>query len=257
MARRLRAKHILTSEETGNADVRCAFYLLEASDVRLSTTAALDEKLRSVCQSTNTPVTVNVSQLSSEHFKWDDLHQKLYHDEDCHGVQASLKGSSSFLQIAVRNILESSLRAMSVRAVSSAQAGAASKKLVTELIDSDVAFVGGELLGETLRTTCKAKGQAVPDLELLTGPRVLALDFQKAMDRAKRSCSTTTKMILEALPTSTLGSAADIEIKDDELKKVFAELDELIGLASVKRAMREFYATVVPLQMFVVAFSSI
>lgn len=110
---------------------------------------------------------------------------------------------------AVRNILESSLRAMSVRAVSSAQDGRASKKLVTELIDSDVAFVGGELLGETLRTTCKAKGQAVPDLELLTGPRVLALDFQKAMDRAKRSCSTT-KMILEAQPTSTLGSAADI-----------------------------------------------
>jgi hypothetical protein len=34
------------------------------------------------------------------------------------------------------------------------------------------------------------------------------------------------------------------EIKDKELKKVFAELDELIGLASVKRAMREFYATV-------------
>lgn len=111
---------------------------------------------------------------------------------------------------AVRNILESSLRAMSVRAVSSAQAGPVSKQLVTELIDSDVAFVGGELLGETLRTTCKAKGQAVPDLELLTGPRVLALDFQKAMDRAKRSCSTTTKMILAAQPTSTLGSAADI-----------------------------------------------
>jgi len=146
---------------------------------------------------------------------------------------------------AVRNILESALRAMSVRAVATAQSGQVSKELVTELVDSDVAFVGGELLGESLRATCKAKSQAVPDLELLTGPRILALDFDKAMDRAKRSCSKTTKMILEAKPSSkAVGSAADIDIKDDELKKVFAELDELVGLASVKRAMREFYATV-------------
>lgn len=145
---------------------------------------------------------------------------------------------------AVRNILESALRAMSVRAVFSSQSSPVSKKMVTELVDSDVAFVGGELLGETVRSTCKLAGQAVPNLELLTGPRVLALDFDKAMSRAKRSCSKTTRMILEAKPTSSLGSAADIEIKDKELKKVFAELDELIGLASVKRAMREFYATV-------------
>lgn len=145
---------------------------------------------------------------------------------------------------AVRNILESALRAMSVRAVFSSQSSPVSKKMVTELVASDVAFVGGELLGERVRSTCKLAGQAVPDLELLTGPRVLALDFDKAMSRAKRSCSKTTRMILEAKPTSSLGSAADIEIKEKELKKVFAELDELIGLASVKRAMREFYATV-------------
>ena len=101
---------------------------------------------------------------------------------------------------------------MSVRAVATAQSGQVSKELVTELVDSDVAFVGGELLGESLRATCKAKSQAVPDLELLTGPRILALDFDKAMDRAKRSCSKTTKMILEAKPSSkAVGSAADIE----------------------------------------------
>ena len=117
--------------------------------------------------------------------------------------------------------MESALRAMSVRAVFSSQSSPVSKKMVTELVDSDVAFVGGELLGETVRSTCKLAGQAVPNLELLTGPRVLALDFDKAMSRAKRSCSKTTRMIVEAKPTSSLGSAADIETRLSWLSWLF------------------------------------
>jgi len=97
----LQTKGPFTSlKETQKADLRCAFLLLDSSDVQLSMAAALDEKLHSNCQSTKTPVTVNVSSRlhSGDSFNWNDLHQKLYHEEDCNEAQAWLKGSSSVLQ---------------------------------------------------------------------------------------------------------------------------------------------------------------
>eukprot|EP00930_Biecheleria_cincta_P092934 TRINITY_DN8302_c0_g1_i1.p1 TRINITY_DN8302_c0_g1~~TRINITY_DN8302_c0_g1_i1.p1 ORF type:complete len:1700 (-),score=330.39 TRINITY_DN8302_c0_g1_i1:56-5155(-) len=147
----------------------------------------------------------------------------------------------------VRNILESALRAMSVRAVAAAATKRASRKLVTELEASDVAAVGGELIAEALRSTCKSSGEAVPDLETLCiGPRILALpNFGDALQSAQEHCTRTASMLEQLRPSSAVvGSAMDIPINDPKVAALFEDLDEKIGLVTVKRTMREMYTTV-------------
>ncbi|OLP88832.1 Protein CfxQ [Symbiodinium microadriaticum] len=57
---------LLTEYETGDADLRCAFRLLDAGDLRRSTALALSEQLQANCQRTRTPITVNVSSIFGE-----------------------------------------------------------------------------------------------------------------------------------------------------------------------------------------------
>lgn len=145
---------------------------------------------------------------------------------------------------AVRNVLESAMRAMSVRVVAEKKG---TMDAATELTDIDVAAVGGEEIGVATRATCKAAHEAVPDLEkLTTGARILALpDFNEGLTAARSNCGQISQLLLAAVPASrTVTTAADIEITDTKLAAVFAELDKMVGLASVKRAMREFYASV-------------
>ena len=47
-----------------------------------------------------------------------------------------------------------------------------------------------------------------------------------------------------------LAAAPPEVIKEQSLSNIFKRLDQMIGLASVKLAMREFYATVVPTLAF-------
>ncbi|CAJ1451086.1 unnamed protein product, partial [Effrenium voratum] len=100
---RLRAGGPYSSmQDVGDADVRCAFRLLDESDLRSSTAASLGEQLQANCQTTKTPVTVNVSStletLSPASLDWDRLHQGLYHERECSRVQALLS-SGSLLQL--------------------------------------------------------------------------------------------------------------------------------------------------------------
>ncbi|CAE7256733.1 spoVK [Symbiodinium pilosum] len=147
----------------------------------------------------------------------------------------------------VRNILESSLRAMAVRAVSTQKGAENRTKLVTELTPIDVAAVGGEVIKEDLRSTCKVAGKTLKDLEsLTTGARILAAsDFEETLALARSSCDHT-RDFLEGINVnnSLASSAADVEIENQTLREIFAELDEMVGLISVKKAMREFYCTV-------------
>jgi SpoVK/Ycf46/Vps4 family AAA+-type ATPase len=151
---------------------------------------------------------------------------------------------------AVRNILEGALRSMSVRAVAESQekwGGGSNKRLVTELQEVDVAAVGGQLIAEAVRGTCKAANEAVPELErLCTGGRILSVSsFKDLLQKSREDCSGATAM-LEGLrsTTSVVDNAMDIKISDPKIKKVFEELDEYIGLLTVKRTMRELFTTV-------------
>merc|ERR1740121_1137527 len=61
---------------------------------------------------------------------------------------------------AVRNILESALRAMSTRVVVAHNAGTkADKAAVSSLKGVDVATAGAEMIADALRTTCKEAGE--------------------------------------------------------------------------------------------------
>eukprot|EP00440_Ansanella_granifera_P001548 gb/GFBE01001667.1/.p1 GENE.gb/GFBE01001667.1/~~gb/GFBE01001667.1/.p1 ORF type:complete len:1504 (+),score=424.68 gb/GFBE01001667.1/:1-4512(+) len=144
----------------------------------------------------------------------------------------------------VRNILESALRSLSVRAVAS---GEQSKEIVTQLGDIDVAAVGGELVAEELRTTCKEHGEALPNLEeLATGARILSLpvaEFSDLLELSREDCSATAKQLQAATPRGKVISAQEVPLRGANIQKVFEELDSFIGLPSVKRAMRELYCT--------------
>jgi len=148
---------------------------------------------------------------------------------------------------AVRNILEGALRSMSVRAVAASQGGQATRQLVTELQEVDIAAVGGQLVAEALRGTCKAANQAVPELEkLCTGGRILSVcSFKDLLQKSREDCAGATA-VLEGLrsTTSVVDNAMDIEISDPKVKTIFDELDEYIGLLTVKRTMREMFTTV-------------
>jgi len=150
---------------------------------------------------------------------------------------------------AVRNILESALRAMSTRVVVAHNRGSTvDQALVSSLTRSDVATAGAEMIADALRTTCKAAKQAVPDLETLAvAPKILGLpDFKAALATASADCAEATRMLeaAQALDAEQTPKASDIEVRDSRVIEVFKELDEMIGLASVKRAMRELYCTV-------------
>merc|ERR1740120_7967 len=150
---------------------------------------------------------------------------------------------------AVRNILESALRAMSTRVVVAHNKGAKADKIaVSSLKSNDIATAGAEMIADALRTTCKAEGEAVPDLEeLAAAPRVLGLsDFKEALALATTDCGATTKMLESATPVDAeiTPKAADVKIEDPRVIDIFSELDEMVGLSSVKRAMRELYCTV-------------
>jgi len=148
---------------------------------------------------------------------------------------------------AVRNILEGALRSMSVRAVAASQGGQATRQLVTELQEVDIAAVGGQLVAEALRGACKAANQAVPELEkLCTGGRILSVSsFKDLLQKSREDCAGATA-VLEGLrsTTSVVDNAMDIEISDPKVKTIFDELDEYIGLLTVKRTMREMFTTV-------------
>jgi len=150
---------------------------------------------------------------------------------------------------AVRNILESALRAMSTRVVVSHNSGGnVDKAVVSALKRSDVATAGAEMIADALRATCKASGEAVPNLEeLVVAPQILGLpDFKEALALATSDCSAATQLLKSAKPVDvelTL-KAAEVQINDPRVQTIFEELDQMIGLASVKRAMRELYCTV-------------
>merc|ERR1740120_695009 len=144
---------------------------------------------------------------------------------------------------AVRNILESALRAMSTRVVVAHNKGAKADKIaVSSLKSNDIATAGAEMIADALRTTCKAEGEAVPDLEeLAVAPRILGLsDFKEALTLATTDCRATTKKLESVVPVDAeiTPKAADVEIKDPRVTDIFKELDEMVGLSSVKRAMR-------------------
>jgi len=144
----------------------------------------------------------------------------------------------------VRNILESALRSMSVRAVTTSQA---TYNLVTQVLDSDVASVAGEMLADSLRGSCKAEGKEMPDLQVLsTGPRVMGATthtgYADLLSLAREDCSAASKKLQAATPKGKVYDASTVPLGSG-VKAVFKELDELIGLKSVKTAMREFYCT--------------
>eukprot|EP00746_Dinoflagellata_sp_MGD_P141571 gnl/MRDRNA2_/MRDRNA2_74660_c0_seq2.p1 gnl/MRDRNA2_/MRDRNA2_74660_c0~~gnl/MRDRNA2_/MRDRNA2_74660_c0_seq2.p1 ORF type:complete len:1156 (+),score=233.59 gnl/MRDRNA2_/MRDRNA2_74660_c0_seq2:25-3468(+) len=160
----------------------------------------------------------------------------------------------------VRNIIESSLRTMSARVVSTTAKhwmqwmNEASQKtylfrdLVTTLEAIDLAGVGGDLLTESLRSTCQEEDIIVTGLEdLARGPHIMALPgtYKNALHLAQENCTEAHKMLKSIVP--------DPEVEDfdvsfipilDKHKSFFVELDEKIGLQSVKRAMRQLYSIV-------------
>ncbi|CAJ1415712.1 unnamed protein product [Effrenium voratum] len=143
----------------------------------------------------------------------------------------------------VRNVVEGALRAMAVRV---AVAGATTKENVTQLNAVDVAAVGGEIIQSALHGTCKKQQKAIPEAQLTAGPRVLGLsNFAAAARLAGEDCEKGKAALLAAEPASdAVVDAGQIVIKEQSLSNIFKRLDQMIGLASVKLAMREFYATV-------------
>ncbi|CAE7495872.1 cfxQ [Symbiodinium sp. CCMP2592] len=86
--------------ETGDADLRCAFRLLEAGDLLQSTALALSEQLQANCQRTRTPITVNVSSIFTEpgavdRLDWSKLHDLIFGEHACSKAQAVLSGDTS------------------------------------------------------------------------------------------------------------------------------------------------------------------
>jgi len=150
---------------------------------------------------------------------------------------------------AVRNILESALRAMSTRVVVAHNSGGQVDKVaVSSLKRSDIATAGAEMIADALRASCKAGGKAVPNLEeLVVAPRILGLpDFKDALTISTSDCTAATQLLESAklVDVELTPKAAEVQINDPRVQPIFEELDQMIGLASVKRAMRELYCTV-------------
>eukprot|EP00928_Gymnodinium_smaydae_P043576 TRINITY_DN29161_c0_g4_i1.p1 TRINITY_DN29161_c0_g4~~TRINITY_DN29161_c0_g4_i1.p1 ORF type:complete len:1639 (+),score=328.65 TRINITY_DN29161_c0_g4_i1:66-4982(+) len=189
-------------------------------------------------------------------------------DGTCHG-SARDNGNGR----AVRNVLESAQRSMSVRAVVSAHregikldsikpwdgkgeslckdasSGEAARTcpLVTKIDALDFAAVGAEKVRIKMRSLCMAAGEAGPDLENdVTAPAVMALGLD-GFDQilAETSCGRAKSSLGSAAARKlTPMNAESIPINDPDLRKVFANLDGMVGLQSVKRTMRELLAFV-------------
>jgi len=145
----------------------------------------------------------------------------------------------------VRNILESTLRSMSVRAVASGQA---TYSMMTQVVESDVVAVAGEMLADSLRNSCKAESLELPDLEdIATGSRVLSATtvsgFADLLSLSQEDCAAATQKLQAARPQGRVYNALNVPLSGARIQAVFKELDEYIGLQSVKRAMRELYCT--------------